>query len=89
MLTVVQHQQRFPVAQRLEQGVPRRSDSVAPHAQRVGHVVRDELGIRQGRQLHPRDPFRVPRRQAARHLESETGFPAAADTGKGQEPSAL
>ena len=89
MLAVVQHEQRFPIAQRLEQGVPGRSDAVAAHAQRVGDVVRDELGIRERGELHPGNAVGVLRPHAARHLEGETGLAAPARAGECQEPRAL
>src|SRR5213079_3324421 len=88
MLAVVQHEQRFPIAQRLEQGVPGRSDAVAAHAQRVGDVVRDELGIREGGELYPRNAVGVLRPYTARHLEGETGLAAPARAGECQEPRA-
>ena len=89
MLAVVEHEQRIPIAQRLEQGVPRRADAVAAHAQRVGHVVRHELGIRKWGELHPRDSVRVLRAQAGGHLEGETGLAAAARAGEREEPRTL
>ncbi len=91
MLAVVEHEQRVPIAQRLEQGVPGGANAVAPHAQRVGHVVRDQLGIGQGSELHPTDAVRVApaRAHAAGHLERQARLAGAAGTGEGEEPGAL
>ncbi len=91
MLAVVEHEQRFPIAQRLEQRIRGRANAVAPHAQRVRHVLRHQLRIGQRRELHPRDTVRIlaTGSQTARHLEGETGLAAAARAGERQQPSAL
>ncbi len=89
VLAVVQHQQRRPSLEMLDQQVGRIAVRALPQPQRRRHGPRDQPGVAGRGQLHQPDAIPERLQQLGGGLERQAGLAGAARADQGHEPALL